>query len=354
MEVAGTAVGITSFGIQVCQGLLSYYDPWKSYDSDISSTYNAISDLSKTLILLKTTLQQQVDEERVGRVRTYVNDCEDALLELDKKRHSLQKYSQPEGLRQKMRSGLQRSWYPFRKETLEALKVSVTDVHERLKLALQVLQLDIVTASQGLVLRLLSQFTTHSDSMAQITAHNQRLLDAQQSDERLAMSSAHEAKSQATRHRYETTGHLSRDAGSSDLSAALSPAPGGIVRPPSQYDVGRAPEGDQILDLADLSATNGWSSSFRGLAFANILRHVWPCYLLIASGVVVISGSLTVGLYFSVAKDRMGDGFTTAGWIIAVGTLILTAPMAIHYPHCRCWKTRRPDVILLRSSSGQV
>jgi hypothetical protein len=56
MEAAGTAVGIASLGIQVCQGLLSYYDTWKSYDPDISSIYDAITDLSKTLILLKTTL----------------------------------------------------------------------------------------------------------------------------------------------------------------------------------------------------------------------------------------------------------------------------------------------------------
>jgi hypothetical protein len=183
MEVAGTAVGIASLGIQVCQGLLDYYDSWKSYDSDISSTYDAISDLSKTLILLKTTLQQQTDEERVGRVRTCVNDCEDALLELEKRRNSLQKYGQPEGLRQKMRTGLQRTWYPFRKETLEALKASVTNVQERLKLALQVLQLDIGTESQKLVLRLLSQTTTQNDSITQIAVQNQRILDAQQSDE---------------------------------------------------------------------------------------------------------------------------------------------------------------------------
>jgi hypothetical protein len=183
MEVAGTAVGIASLGIQVCQGLLSYYNAWKSYDSDISSTYNAISDLSKTLILLKTTLQQQTDEERVGRVRTCVKDCEDAILELEKRRNSLQKYGQLEGLRQKMRSGLQRTWYPFRKETLEALKASVTDVQERLKLALQVLQLDIGTESQKLMLRLLSQTTTQGDSIAQIAAQNQRILDAQQSYE---------------------------------------------------------------------------------------------------------------------------------------------------------------------------
>ena len=183
MEVAGTAVGIASLGIQVCQGLLDYYDSWKGYDSDISSAYDAISDLSKTLILLKTTLQQQTDEERVGRVRTCVKDCEDALLELEKRRNSLQKYGQPEGLRQKMRAGLQKTWYPFRKETLEALAASVTNVQERLKLALQVLQLDIGTESQKLVLRLLSQTTTQNDTIAQIAVQSQRILDAQQSDE---------------------------------------------------------------------------------------------------------------------------------------------------------------------------
>jgi hypothetical protein len=83
MDVAGTAVGIVSLGIQVCQGLLFYYDAWKSYDSDISSTYNAITDLSRTLTILKTTLQQETDRERVGRVRTCVSSCEDAILELE-------------------------------------------------------------------------------------------------------------------------------------------------------------------------------------------------------------------------------------------------------------------------------
>jgi hypothetical protein len=183
MEVAGSAVGVASLGIQVCQGLLSYYDAWKSYDSDISSTYDAIIDLSKTLTILKTALREEVDEERVGRVGACVEGCEDALLKLDEKRHSLQKYSQPEGLRQKMRSGLQRSWYPFRRETLAALKTYVTDVQERLKLALQALQLKKGTESQKLVLRLMSQTKMQSDSIAQIAAQNQCILDAQQSDE---------------------------------------------------------------------------------------------------------------------------------------------------------------------------
>jgi hypothetical protein len=82
-----------------------------------------------------------------------------------------------------MLSGLQRSWYPFRRETLAALKGSVTDVQERLKLALQVLQLDVGTELQREVLRLMSQTKMQSDSLAQIAAQNQRILDAQQSDE---------------------------------------------------------------------------------------------------------------------------------------------------------------------------
>lgn len=183
MDVAGTAVGIASLGIQVCQGLLSYYDDWKTYDVDISSTYSAINDLSQTLTILKGTLQQEVEEERAGRVRTCVQNCEDALLELEKKRCSLQRFSRPEGLRQKLQAGLQRSWYPFRKETLEALKASVTDIQERLKLALQVLQLDVGSESQRLVRRLISQATAQYNFAAQIAAQNQCILDAQKSDE---------------------------------------------------------------------------------------------------------------------------------------------------------------------------
>lgn len=47
MEVAGTAVGIASLGIQVCQSLLSYYADWQEYNANISNTYKVIVDLGK-------------------------------------------------------------------------------------------------------------------------------------------------------------------------------------------------------------------------------------------------------------------------------------------------------------------
>ena len=34
----------------------------------------------------------------------------------------------------------------------------------------------------------------------------------------------------------------------------------------------------------------------------------------------------------------MGDSFTLAGYVVAVGAFVSTAILAYHYPHCECWK----------------
>lgn len=67
-------------------------------------------------------------------------------------------------------------------------------------------------------------------------------------------------------------------------------------------------------------------------------RRVPFCYLLAALGLVFILSSFAVGMYYSIEKDAMGDGFTTAGYMLAVGTLVVTPPAAYHYQHCRCWR----------------
>lgn len=62
------------------------------------------------------------------------------------------------------------------------------------------------------------------------------------------------------------------------------------------------------------------------------------CWILIFLVLVVTLGSTAIGVYFSVAKNAMGDGFTTAAWVVGVGALLLAGPIAYHYPHCKCWK----------------
>ncbi|KAJ5745892.1 hypothetical protein N7520_011074 [Penicillium odoratum] len=53
-----------------------------------------------------------------------------------------------------------------------------------------------------------------------------------------------------------------------------------------------------------------------------------------------VAGSAILGIYWAIRFDKMGDGFTAAGWLVAIGTLLLAGPIAYHYPRCSCWKTK--------------
>ncbi|KAI6855500.1 hypothetical protein KC343_g118 [Hortaea werneckii] len=144
MDVAGSAVGIASLGITVCQGLLSYYNNYKDYESDISGTRASIEDLHSTLVLLKENLELGgLNDERRARVSSCLLSCNSGLQNLRTKLDELSKYGKPEGLRQKARAELQKAVYPFRKDTLDKLRGNVAEVREQLKLALQVLQLSV-------------------------------------------------------------------------------------------------------------------------------------------------------------------------------------------------------------------
>ena len=149
MDVVGSAVGIASLGIQICQGLLTYYDGWKDYKSDIGSAYDSVADLSRTLILLQASLDDgQLDIERTERAKRCIQSCKGLILKLSEKCQKLRTHSQPEDLRQKAWVEVQRVQYPFRKSTLVKLQELVHDITERLQLAVQVLQLDVGAKSQ--------------------------------------------------------------------------------------------------------------------------------------------------------------------------------------------------------------
>ncbi|KAF8857455.1 hypothetical protein BDZ45DRAFT_726730 [Acephala macrosclerotiorum] len=65
------------------------------------------------------------------------------------------------------------------------------------------------------------------------------------------------------------------------------------------------------------------------------------CLLILSMVASFILFSCIAGLYFTLEKSHgysMGDAFTLAGYIVAVGALVSTAAMAKHWPSCRCWK----------------
>jgi hypothetical protein len=56
---------------------------------------------------------------------------------------------------------------------------------------------------------------------------------------------------------------------------------------------------------------------------------------------VFVALSCFLGVFFTVKKDygySMGDSFTLAGYVVAVGAFVSTAVLAYHYPRCRCWE----------------
>jgi hypothetical protein len=102
---------------------------------------------------------------------------------------------------------------------------------------------------------------------------------------------------------------------------------------------------DGIDEPGSSSAPRGPSLNSTGARKRARPQCIKPCYLMVALGGLAIGGSLAVGLYYSIAQDRMGDGFTTAGWMVAVSTLMLAAPMAKHYPNCCCWDSHEHAVL---------
>ncbi|CZR54225.1 uncharacterized protein PAC_04108 [Phialocephala subalpina] len=71
------------------------------------------------------------------------------------------------------------------------------------------------------------------------------------------------------------------------------------------------------------------------------------CLLILAMIASFIVFSCISGIYFTLDQNlgySMGDAFTLAGYIIAVGALVSTAAMARHWSSCRCWRGKHSGV----------
>ncbi|KAF5974039.1 hypothetical protein FBULB1_7943 [Fusarium bulbicola] len=82
LSVAGSAVGIISLGIQVCQGLISYLQSFKSQDQDIQDSLKDVQTVISILYSLKGILPK-VDERSSGTpaIRRCLAESEENLRE---------------------------------------------------------------------------------------------------------------------------------------------------------------------------------------------------------------------------------------------------------------------------------
>lgn len=165
MEVVGAVsniAGILSAGIQVCEGLINYYNAWKGSKKENADMIKSIESVLTSFALLKAVLQSPaLDEMMATAVESRILDCEESIAELrdelkkvmvcrpsaiDEDGLVTKKSDDNRGFRDKMTEQGRRILYPFRKSTLMRLQESIDHVRGNLLLAMNILNLYVSNA----------------------------------------------------------------------------------------------------------------------------------------------------------------------------------------------------------------
>jgi hypothetical protein len=141
-DVAGTVVGLISFGITVCDGLTTYYQAWEARDDDISTALKSIAQLRNTLALLTRKLAnfQNIESTFNAHVLDSLSLMEDKLKKLGAILENC-RIECPRGPKEWLVDLSRRAAYPFRKKTINDLQSLIRDLMNNLSLVLEVLHL---------------------------------------------------------------------------------------------------------------------------------------------------------------------------------------------------------------------
>lgn len=141
-SVAGSAVGVISLGLTVCQGLLAYYGPFKAYDEQIHDVSNRIKSFNSTLEALKDVLANAGVSSSALTPRSAtvalgcIFNCQEGLKRL---KNMLDKCRKSPSTKSFLRSKIQidRMLYPFRRDTLVTLLDTMSWLQADLNTSLQ-------------------------------------------------------------------------------------------------------------------------------------------------------------------------------------------------------------------------
>jgi hypothetical protein len=143
-SVAGSAVGVTSLGIQTCQALFRYYSQFKGFHDDIDDVLGRVEGLQgilNSLKLLKGRFEAD-NHKPSSQLHLALKECEEVLLRLKKLADKCNATVAPGSLEDRLRYAKKRATWPFKKETLEGLQTTLDRFQHNLSLALQSAGLD--------------------------------------------------------------------------------------------------------------------------------------------------------------------------------------------------------------------
>jgi hypothetical protein len=141
-SVAGSAVGVISLGLTVCQGLLAYYGPFKAYDEQIHDFLSRITSFDSTLKALQDVLANvEVSSSALTTQSATVAlgcifNCQEGLKRL---KSILDKCRGSPSTKSFLGSKIQinKMLYPFRRDTLVTLLDTMSWLQADLNASLQ-------------------------------------------------------------------------------------------------------------------------------------------------------------------------------------------------------------------------
>ncbi|KAL4877125.1 hypothetical protein BJY04DRAFT_222441 [Aspergillus karnatakaensis] len=147
-SVAGSAVGVVSLGLTLCQGFLVYYGPYKSFHEDIDEIWSRIQSLDASL----TTLRRVVAEahptpvtQAVHLATRNIQNCHQGLEKLGTMLNKCHRICpQNTGKASKLKNQYNRLLYPFRQGTLMKLMDTVIWLQSNVELALNILEISML------------------------------------------------------------------------------------------------------------------------------------------------------------------------------------------------------------------
>lgn len=139
----GTAVGVASFGIQVCQGLIAYFSVYKDQDAVVQKVNQQISTLESLLSLTRDVLRSLSRDHGpvVVQVEALVVQCRSSIVELGVVLERCNRGTSQRKLTHRIQRKFQGAMFPFRLESLKNVQTDVGIIQDNLNLAFNLLQL---------------------------------------------------------------------------------------------------------------------------------------------------------------------------------------------------------------------
>jgi hypothetical protein len=141
LSVAGTAVGITSLGIQVCQGLIKYLRAVRGRKEEIREGIQEIEQVVSLLSSLNNTLPSVGPKSGTITLRTSLKNCYAKLEGLQELLVDLDDSQQSSKSMKRAANAIRAVSYPFQQERLNTIRQSLRSVLSDLDLIVSVISL---------------------------------------------------------------------------------------------------------------------------------------------------------------------------------------------------------------------